>query len=108
MASFGESWNCLLEAAGAFVVALAARRSWFCCHRLFAVLPRFARRRTGLAEKGRAGSGRFLGRALAGAEARGRSPLCWPPAGPGRVGRGAVGGRPCGIGGLVGLWPLGR
>src|SRR5262249_50951242 len=34
MASCGESWNCGLEAAGAFVVALAAR-SWFCCHRLF-------------------------------------------------------------------------
>src|SRR5262249_10186621 len=38
-------------AAGAFVVALAARRPWFCCHRLFAVLLRFGRRRTGLAEK---------------------------------------------------------
>ena len=50
MASFGESWNCLLEAAGAFVVALAARRFWFCCHRLFAVLLRFGRRRTGLAD----------------------------------------------------------
>jgi ATP/maltotriose-dependent transcriptional regulator MalT len=32
------------------VVALAARRSWFCCHQLFAVLLRFGRRRTGLAE----------------------------------------------------------
>ena len=46
---FGESWNCLLEAAGAFVLALAARRSWFCCQ-LFAVLLRFGRRRTGLAD----------------------------------------------------------
>jgi len=64
MASFGESWNCLLEAAGAFAVALAARRSWFCCHRLFAVLLRFGRRRTGLAEKGRAGPGGFLGARL--------------------------------------------
>jgi len=36
----------LLEAAGAFVVALAARRSWFCYHQLFAVLLRFERRRT--------------------------------------------------------------
>jgi len=34
-----------LGAAGAFVVALAARRSWFCCQQLFAVLPRFGRRR---------------------------------------------------------------
>ena len=41
----------LLSAAGAFVVALAARRSRFCCHRLFAMLLRFGRRRTGLAEK---------------------------------------------------------
>jgi len=40
MASFGESRNCLLEVAGALVVALAARRSWFCCHRLVAVLLR--------------------------------------------------------------------
>jgi hypothetical protein len=31
----------LLEAAGAFVVALAARRSWFCYRQLFAVLLRF-------------------------------------------------------------------
>jgi len=46
MARFGEWWNCLLEAAGAFVVALAARRSWFCYHQLFAVLLRFERRRT--------------------------------------------------------------
>ena len=45
MASFGESWNCLLEAAGAFAVALAARWSWFCGHQLFAVLLRFGRRR---------------------------------------------------------------
>jgi len=50
MVSFGESWNCRLEAAGAFVVALAARRPWFCYHRLFAVLLRFARRRTGRAD----------------------------------------------------------
>ena len=50
MASFGESRNCRLEAAGAFVVTLAARRSWFCCHQLVAVLLRFGRRRTGLAD----------------------------------------------------------
>ena len=50
MVSFGESWNCRLEAAGAFVVALAARRSWFCHHQVFAVLWRFERRRTGLAD----------------------------------------------------------
>ena len=40
----------MLEAAGAFVMALAARRSWFCYQQLFAVLLRFERRRTGLAE----------------------------------------------------------
>ena len=90
MASFGESWNCGLGAAGAFVVALAARRSWFCCHRLVAVLLQFGRRRTGLAEKAALG-GVFLG-ALADAMARGQSPLCGPPAGPGRLGRWAVGG----------------
>jgi len=31
-------------------------------------------------------------RALVGAEARGHSPMCWPPAGPGLVGRWAAGG----------------
>ena len=50
MASVGESWNCRLEAVGAFVVTLAARRPWFCCHQLVAVLLRFGRRRTGLAD----------------------------------------------------------
>ena len=65
MASFGESWNCGLGAAGAFVVALAARRSWFCCHRLVAVLLQFGRRRTGLAEKA------ALGRAVSWARACG-------------------------------------
>jgi len=64
MASFGESWNCLLEAAGAFAVALAARRSWFCCHRLFAVLPRFGRRRPGWLKKAALGPGGFLGTRL--------------------------------------------
>ena len=48
MASFGESWTVLLEAAGAFVVAVAGRRSWFCYHQPFAVPLRFGRRRTGL------------------------------------------------------------
>ena len=91
MASLGESWSCLLEAAGTFVVVLAARRSWFCCHRLFAVLPLFARRRPGGLKKAALGRGVFLV-ALVGAEARGRPPLCGPPAGPGRVGRWAVGG----------------
>ena len=47
------------------------------------------------------------GRAVVGAEARGRSPLCGP-AGPGRLGRWAVADRPCGICGLLSLWPLGR
>jgi len=36
MANFGESWNCLLEAVGALVVALAAWRSWFSYHQLSA------------------------------------------------------------------------
>jgi ATP/maltotriose-dependent transcriptional regulator MalT len=40
----------LLEAAGAFVMALAARRSWFCYQQLFAVLLELERRRTGRAE----------------------------------------------------------
>jgi hypothetical protein len=52
--------NCRLEAAGAFVVALAGRWSWFCCHRLFAVLLRLGRRRTGLAEKAALGRSVFL------------------------------------------------
>jgi hypothetical protein len=69
MASFGELWNCRLEAAGAFVVALTARPSWFCCHQRFAVLLRFGRRRTGLAAWPR-WAGRLLGRALVGVEAR--------------------------------------
>ena len=90
MASFGESWNCLLEAAGAFVVALAARRFWFCCHRLFAVLLRFGRRRTGLADVAALGRGVFLVarlwvlRHVAGRRCAGLLP--------GRVGRWAVGG----------------
>ena len=90
MASFGESWNCLLEAAGAFAVALAARRSWFCYHQLFAVLLRFERRRTGLAEKAALGRGVVLGARLrvlrhgAGRRCAGLRP--------GRVGRWAVGG----------------
>ena len=36
--------------AGAFVVALAARRSWFCYHQLFAVLLELEPRRTGRAD----------------------------------------------------------
>jgi LuxR family transcriptional regulator, maltose regulon positive regulatory protein len=46
----GSRGTVLREAAGAFVVALAARLSWFCYHQLFAVLLRFDRRRIGLAE----------------------------------------------------------
>jgi len=46
--------------ADSFVVALAARRSWFCCRQLVAVLLEFGRRRAGLAEKGRAGPGVFV------------------------------------------------
>ena len=53
-------------------------------------------------------TGRCLGRVLVGAEVRGRSPTCWPRTGPGRVGRWGWADRPCGIGGLVSLWPLGR
>jgi len=47
------------------VVALAARRSSFCYYQLFAVLARFERRRTELAEMAALG-GRSLGRALVG------------------------------------------
>ena len=50
MARSGSRGTVLLRAAGAFVVALAARRSWFCYHQLFAMLLRFERRRTGLAD----------------------------------------------------------
>ena len=57
--------NCRPEAAGAFVVALAARRPWFCYRRLFAVLLEFGRRHTGLAEKA------ALGRAFSWARACG-------------------------------------
>ena len=54
---FGESWNWRLGAAGAFVVALAARRPWFCCHQRVAVLLRFGRRRTGLTDVAALGRG---------------------------------------------------
>ena len=79
----------LLEATGAFVVALAARRSWFCHPQLFAVLRLFGRRRTGRADLAALPrwAGGFLGHAVAGPGARGQSASCWPPAGPGRVGR---------------------
>jgi len=46
--------------------------------------------------------------ALVGAEARGQSPLCWSPAGPGLGGRWGLADSPCGICGLLSLWPLGR
>src|SRR5262249_53874721 len=91
--------------AGAFVVTLAARRSWFCCHQLVAVLLRFGRRRTGLADVAALGRA-FSWGAVVGGEACGRSPCVGLR--PGRVGRWAWADRPCGIGGLLGLWPLGR
>ena len=47
-------------------------------------------------------------RALAGAEARGQSPNCGPPARPGLVGRWEPADRPCGICGLLSMWPLDR
>ena len=46
----GSRGTVLLAAAGAFGVALTARRSWFCYHQLFAVLLVLGRRRTGLAK----------------------------------------------------------
>jgi len=53
LAQNGQFWGSrgtvLLEAAGAFVAAPAARRSWFCYYQL-AVLLLFERRRTGLLE----------------------------------------------------------
>jgi len=107
VASFGSRGTVLLEAADAFVVALAARRSWFRYRQLFAVLLRLERRLPGWLTWPR-WAGRFLGRPLAGAEAPGRSPWCWPPAGPGLVGRWGQADRPCGICGLLSLWPLGR
>jgi ATP/maltotriose-dependent transcriptional regulator MalT len=61
----GSRGSVLLEAAGAFVVALAARQPWFCYQQPFAVLLRFGRRRTGLAEKA------ALGRAFSWARACG-------------------------------------
>src|SRR5262249_45407414 len=57
---------------------------------------------------GRAAPGAIFGRALVDHEAPGQSPICWPPAGPGLVGRWGPADRPCGICGLPGLWPLGR
>jgi ATP/maltotriose-dependent transcriptional regulator MalT len=53
-----------LGAAGAFVVTLAARVSWFCSHQVFAVLLRLGRRRTGLAEKAALGRAFSWARAL--------------------------------------------
>ena len=61
------AWNCRLEAAGAFVVALAARRSWFCYRQLVAVLVRFGRHRAGRANVA----------ALAGASSWARACGCW-------------------------------
>jgi hypothetical protein len=46
----GSRGTVLREAAGALVVALAARWCWFCYHQLFAVLLELERRRTRLAE----------------------------------------------------------
>src|SRR5215472_3281361 len=77
MASLGSRGTVLLEAAGAFVVALAARRP-------LVLLPPAVRGAAGArAAPYRAGwSGRAgPGRTLVGPEARGQSPLCWPPAG---------------------------
>ena len=82
MASLGSGGTVLLEAAGAFAVALAGRRSWFCYHQVsrcccgsggagpgWLTWPRWA--------------GRFLGRAHMGTEGRGQLPLCGPAAGSG-------------------------
>ena len=88
MASYGGSWNC--PAGGGRRVRGGAGCAAVLnpLHQLFAVLLRFERRRTKLAEV----PARFPGRALAGAGARGQSPLCGPAAGPGLVDRWAVGG----------------
>src|SRR5262249_13199055 len=103
----GSGRTVLLEAAGAFVVALAARRPWFRYHRLFAVLLRFERRRTGLADMG------APGRAFSGPRACGCAGM-WPGAfvrASGRAGAGRPWGqadRPCGIYDLLSLRPPGR
>jgi len=52
--------------------------------RLSSAAPVFVQVSSGGGWIGRAGRA-FLGCALVGAEARGQSPLCGPPAGPGRV-----------------------
>jgi len=70
----------LLEAAGAFVVALAARRFWFCRHQLFAVLLELERRRTGRAESAALGRAFCWTRACA---CWGTRPVAVVPAGPG-------------------------
>ena len=49
MASFGESWNCLLEAAARSRWRWLRGGPWF-CYQLFAVLLRSGRRCTGLAD----------------------------------------------------------
>ena len=46
------------------MAALAARRSWFCCHQRFAVLLRLGRHRTGLADVAALARGVFLGARL--------------------------------------------
>ena len=92
MASFGESWNCRLGAAGAFVVALAARRSWFCCHQLVAVLLRFGRRRTGWLKKAALGPALSRARLWVLRHGAGRRCVGLLPAGPGRpLGGGQIG-----------------
>ena len=89
MARLGESSNCRLGAAGAFVVALAARRPWFCCHRLFGCCGGLGRRPTGLADMAAPGRAFSWARLRVLRHGAGR-----PCAGlrPGRVGRWAVGG----------------
>ena len=80
------------------MVALAARRSWFCYHQLFEVLRRFDRRGTGLADLAALPhcTGRCLRRALVGP--KGTRPVAYllasRQAGPGRP----WGGRRIGLG----------
>jgi len=96
-----------LEATGAFVVALAARRSWFCCHQPFAVLLSSSGAVPGWLTWPR-WAGSFVDARLS-VLRHAASRLCAGlPPGPGLVGRWGPADRPCGICGLLSLWPLGR
>ena len=78
MTIFGESRNCPAGGGRRVRGGVGCAAVLLPLHQLFAVLLRFERRRTKLAEV----PARFPGRALA-VLRHGQSPICWPPAGPG-------------------------